>query len=158
MTFGNGSNPGLVITGGDLTSLNMTVSTSFSVANVSFAANDLEFQYTAAAAATPASPAGFALTGGTTLSTADDRLNLNVIFGGSSPGLVITGGNLMSLDLTVNGKFSVDSVGIQATGLQFTYSAASGGQPSVFAFEGTALARIGGMGNLSVTFGDRLGA
>ena len=145
--------PGLVIAGGDLTSLNMTVSTSFSVANVSFAANALDFDYTAQTKT-------FTLSGSTTLTTADDRINLDVAFGYTDPatgvtfpGLVITGGDLTSLDLTVNGQFSVDSVGVQASNLQFTYAATPGNQPPVFTLGGTALAKIGGMGNLSVTFG-----
>ncbi len=129
VTFGDASNPGLVITGGDLASLNMTVSTSFSVANVSFAANNLGFEYTSAAGATPTNPVGFALSGSTTVATSDDRLSLGVIFGyNSTPGLVIQNGVLTNLDLTVNGNFSVDSVVVQASNLQFTYAAGSGGQ------------------------------
>ena len=151
VTFGYGSTPGLVITGGELTSLDMTVSTSFSVDNVSFAANDLEFMYTAASGT---NPAVFAMSGSTTVSSADGRLSLDVDFGyRSSPGLVVTGGDLTSLDLTVTGTLSVDSVAIEATDVQFTYTAAAGAQPAIFTLAGTAVATIGGMGSLSVTFG-----
>ena len=129
VTFGNASGPGLVLTGGDLTSLNMTVSTSFTVASVSFAANDLGFEYPSAAGAAPTNPAGFALSGSTTVATSDQRLSLGVTFGYlSTPGLVIQNGVLTNLDLTVNGKFSVDSVVIQASNLHFAYATASGGQ------------------------------
>ena len=151
VTFGVGSTPGLVITGGDLTSLDMTVTTSFTIANVSFAADNLQFEYTAAAGS---SPATFAMSGSTSITTADNRLSLDVTFGdASNPGLVITGGDLTSLDLTVTGTFSVDSVAIQANDLQFTYAAASGSEPSSFSLAGTADATIGGMGSLSVMFG-----
>src|SRR5204863_9313683 len=74
-------------------------------------------------------------------------------FRSSAPGLVVTGGALTSLDMTVNGSFTVSSVTITATNLEFSYTAATTTNLSVFKLSGSAGVAISGMGNLSVAFG-----
>ena len=142
VTFGHGSTPGLVVTNGSLASLDMTVNSSFTIGSVVIAAQDLEFTYTAATNT-------FTL-GGTASVIVGSMGQLSVTFGhDSTPGLVVSNGSLVSLDMTVNGSFTVSSVTIAAQDLEFTYSAAT----STFTLGGTASVTIGDMSNLSVTFG-----
>ena len=85
VTFGHGTTPGLVITNGSLTSLDMTVNSNFTVASVTFTTQDLDFAYTA-------SNSQFSMSG--TAAVAVTKLGtLNVTFGhGTTPGLVVTNG------------------------------------------------------------------
>src|SRR5262249_7659950 len=127
-------------------SLDMTVNGSFTVASVTITAKDLEFTYTA-------SGQQFSLSGTAAVSIAGLG-SLGVAFGhtvsGSvTPGLSLSGGALQSLDMTVNGSFTVASVTITATDLEFTYKSA--GQQ--FTLAGTAVVGISGLGSLSVAFG-----
>ncbi|MDB5339015.1 MAG: outer rane adhesin like protein, partial [Planctomycetaceae bacterium] len=145
VTFGHGNTPGLVVTAGNLVSLDMTVNTQFHVAKVTVTATNLEFTYTASSSTfTLAGTAGFAISG------IDD--SLSVTFGhGSTPGLVITNGSLVSLDVTVNATFHVAKVTVTATNLEFTYNAST----STFTLAGTAGFTISGVDDsLSVTFGE----
>ena len=161
VTFGDSSaNPltdpadyyGLVITGGSLTSLNMTINTTFDVASVDFNATNLNFVYVA-------STDTFSMAG--TVSVAVGGIaNLSVTFGDSTAnpvtdpadyfGLIIQNGSLVSMNMTVDGSFSVDAVTITVTSLNFDYVAAS----DLFSMAGTVSVMVGGIGSLSVTFGD----
>src|SRR5208337_588725 len=102
---------GLVIQDGALTSLDMAVTGSFSIASLSFKADDLTVTYTAASQTyTVAGAADFALGSDT----------LDVQFGGKTSkgtqtqGLVIQNGALTSLDMAVTGSFSVASLTVRA--------------------------------------------
>ena len=152
MTFGNASSPGLVLTGGDLTSLNMTVSTSFMLGTCRLLriiwtlttppqrARTRRYSPSQAARRSPLP---------TNDSAWPSLSAMNRTRDSSSPAA-----NLTNLYLTVTGKFSVDSVSIQASNLEFTYAAALGNQPAVFTLGGTAVAKISGLGNFSVMFGN----
>ncbi|MEI8194872.1 MAG: MBG domain-containing protein, partial [Phycisphaerae bacterium] len=125
--LGGGTTQGLVITNGSLTSLDATVTSNLTVGGLTITTKDLELSYAAATST-------FAMTG--TAGVAITKLgNLNVTFGhGTTPGLVVTSGALVSLDMTVNSSLTVSSVTITATDLQLTYAAAT----STFAMTGTA--------------------
>jgi streptogramin lyase len=142
LTFGHGTNPGLVITSGALTSLDLTLNSNITVAAVTFNTTGLEFTYTA-------SSNQFTLAGNTTASVA--KLGtLNLTFGhGTNPGLVVTNGALVSLDMTLNSNITVGAVAFSTTGLEFTYTASN----SQFTLAGSAAVTVGGIGNFSVTFG-----
>jgi hypothetical protein len=144
VTFGHSGTPGLVVTNGALVSLDITVNATFNVKKVTITAWDLEFTYVAATGQ-------FTLTGtaGITIAGVDD--NLFVTFGhNGSPGLVVTDGALVSLDITINSQFNIKKVTITATDLRFTYVAAT----SQFTLSGTAGIQIYGVDDkLSVTFG-----
>ena len=142
VTFGHGTTPGLVVTNGALTSLDMTVNSTFTVSGVTFTAQNLEFAYTA-------SGSQFSLSG--TASVAVSKLGtLSVTFGhGTTPGLVVTNGSLTSLDTTVNSTFTVAGVTFTTQNLEFAYTAAN----SLFSMSGTASLNVQGIGSFSVTFG-----
>ena len=96
----------------------MTINSTFDVAAVAFNATNLNFQYTA-------SSDSFSMSGtvGVTVAGID---GLAVTFGSSgTPGLVITGGDLVSLDMTINSTFDVAAVAFNATNLNFNYVAAT---------------------------------
>ena len=160
MTFGHVADathptaiPGLVVTSGALTSLDMTVDSTFTVSSVTVTATNLELTYTAATSQ-------FSMTGAASVAIAGIGA-LDVTFGhvadathpAAIPGLVVTSGALTSLDMTVDSSFTVDDVNFSTTGLNFTYTSASGAVPSRFTMTGAASAAIGGMGSVSVTFG-----
>src|SRR5260221_50646 len=85
--------PSPVIIAGSLASLDMTFTGSFTVASVTISATNLEFQYTA-------SSSTCAMSGVASVSVAKLG-NLPVTFGhDATPGLVIIGGSLASLDMT----------------------------------------------------------
>ena len=93
VTFGNGTTPGLEISGGALSSLDMTVSGGFTVGGSQFTATGLQFIFTAGA--TSASDV-FALAGSASASI-QGLGNLGLIFGhDGAPGLVESGGALFN--------------------------------------------------------------
>ena len=68
--------------------------------------------------------------------------NLTATFGsGGAPGLVISGGSLSSLDMTINSNFQVAGVTFTASGLNFHYDATGGGS---FSMSGKAGSRSAG--------------
>ena len=139
--FGGGTTTGLVITNGNLTSLDASISTNFEVDGVTFDADGLEFSYSQANNEyTVSGEAGIEVSG---------MDNLEVTFGhGSTPGLDIVNGSLTSLDMTVDSNITIDSVSFQTTGLEFKYTAA----PQSFSLQGMAAVTVHGLGNLSVSF------
>src|SRR5207249_6842823 len=86
--------PGLVVTAGSLTSLDMTVNANFRVAAVTVSATDLEFRYTA-------SNQVFSLSGTASVAVLGMG-SLSVTFGhGSMPGLRSAERRVGSQDMTV---------------------------------------------------------
>ncbi len=144
VAFGQGTTPGLVISGGALTNLNMTVDSNFNVGGVTFTASGLNFTY-------DATGAGSFSMSGTAGVQIGDMDNLTATFGsGGTPGLVLTGNSLSQLDMTINSNFEVAGVTFMASGLNFNYDATGGGS---FSMSGQAGVQIGGVDNLTVVFG-----
>jgi hypothetical protein len=147
VTFGSGSTPGIVITGGALTSLNFTVSSTVTLQNLSFNAAGLWFTYSAAA------DQFMLISGAASLSvggvTTGGQAGLNVTFGaGATPGLVVTHGALTSLYATVNADFTVHGLTFFAGNLVFTYAGGT------FTMNGsTGVSLLGLAKPLQVTFG-----
>ena len=100
--------PGLLVQNGSLALLDVTVDGYFMVDFVAIYANELDFSYTAATDTfTLAGTAGVGIFG---------LANLSVTFGHNGlPGMVVSGGHLKSLDMTVNGTFDVVLVDFRAT-------------------------------------------
>jgi hypothetical protein len=142
VTFGHGVTPGLVVTSGALTDLDMTLKSNLTVGSVTFMTSGLEFQYVAATQT-------FSLAG-TATATITGLGTVNVTFGyDSNPGLVITNDALTSIDMTLDSNITVGSVTFTTQGLEFTYVSAT----SQFTLSGTATATVAGLGMISVTFG-----
>ena len=117
ITLGNGSttNPGgLVIEGGQLDSLDASVTGGFDLLGIDLQANGLGLNYEAATAE-------FALYGGVSLTSS--FLNFSTTLGTEQdPGILIEGGQLQSLDISVSGGFSLFGFQVQANGLTVQYS------------------------------------
>jgi hypothetical protein len=146
-------NPGLLITGNELTELDMTVDSNIVVGSATFSTAGLEFTYTA-------SPSEFTLAGTAAVAVAGIG-NLSVTFGFDpkpgkdtpKPGLVITDGALTKLDMTVDSSISVGNVKFSTTGLEFIYTASTvPNATGTFQLTGTAAAAVAGIADLSVTF------
>ena len=143
-TFGASGSPGLVINNGSLSSLDMTINSNFEVGGVTIDANDLNFNY----ASTNGGTFSMSGTAGVTVGRVD---GLTATFGASgTPGLVLAGDNLSSLDMTINSNFEVAGVTFQRHQPQLRLR---GGNDNSFSMAGTVGATVGGVDNLSVTFG-----
>ena len=142
VTFGHGTTPGLVITAGALTSLDMTIDSNIVIGSATFTTAGLEFTYAA-------SNSEFTLAGLASVSIANIG-NLSVTFGyNGNPGLIITDGSLTSLDMTIDSNIVIGSATFTTKSLRFTYAASN----SEFTLAGSAAVTIAKIGNLSVTFG-----
>lgn len=120
-SFGAGGQPGLVVTGGSLTSLNATLNGSATASGLSVTASDDVLQFSAA---TPSSAAQFAIDSGSlTVGSSTASVSFGAEFGVSgSPGLVLQGGSLTAFNVAVDGSMSVAGLSIAANGIAFTYS------------------------------------
>ena len=142
VTFGHNGSPGLVISNGALTYLDMTIDSYIVMGSATFATTGLEFTYYS-------SIQSFSLTGSVKV-TIGNIDNLFVTFGyNGNPGLVITDGSLTSLDLRIDSNFTIASATFTTTGLEFTYLSSA----DQFTLTGSAKVDIRNMGNLSVRFG-----
>ena len=148
--FGSSPTDGLVITNGVLTSLDMLVNSSITVGSLAFQADHLKFTENLLN-----SSHVFTMTG-TTHFTATGIGSVTATFGtlASDPypattGLVVTNGQLTSLDMSITSNLSVSNVTFTTNGLRFTYASAN----DQFTLAGSASATVGGIGNLTVTFG-----
>ncbi len=142
VTFGSPGKAGLVIANGSLVSLDLTLNSDITVSAVKITTTGLGLSYTAATAL-------FTLTGAAT-ATVDKLGTVAVTFGfAGKPGLVIQNGALSLLDLTLNSDITVSAVKITTTGLELTYTAATG----LFTLTGAATATVNNLGTLNLTFG-----
>jgi hypothetical protein len=128
----------------------MTVTSNLSIGGVTFTTSGLTITETVATDT-------FTLTGGASLS-AGSLANVQVEFGSpaadgnlGSTGLVITNGNLTSLDVTVNSTITEAGVTLTADGLHLIYEPTA--NPSTFSLSGTTTASFPGLGNFGVTLG-----
>ena len=145
--FGGGSTQGLVVTNGALSALDASITSSMSVAGVTFGTSGLTLDYS--------SSSGQFSVGGEASVSAAGIGNMEVTFGfGANPGLVITNGVLSSLDMSVTSTFTVLGVTVAADDLQFTFAAASGSIPATFGLAGsTTVSTADSDLDLDVTFG-----
>jgi hypothetical protein len=159
VSFGAPAAPGLVLNNGSLTSLNMTVFAGLRIPSIPHVTPeidltnlpnlaDMTFTYTAATSVfTLTGSAGLIIPSAPGVPSWLTGLGVQVTFNGS--GLVVTGGSLTSLDMTLNSNISFAGVGFQTQGMEFTYSAANG----VFTLEGTGQFNDSFIGAVGVTFG-----
>ncbi|MFN6052901.1 MAG: hypothetical protein ACK47R_18890, partial [Planctomycetia bacterium] len=156
--------PGLVIRSGNLESLDVTVNANFEVGKLVFAVDDLKFTYQNMSQL-PAGYnyiAGTVFTGtydtskqynannftfsmsGSASVAIGTTMNLGVTFGHTNkstgsvtPGLILRNGNLQSIDVTVNGAFTVYGITFGADDLKFTYQNMSQLPPGTLYVPGT---------------------
>jgi VCBS repeat-containing protein len=140
VTFGDGTNPGLVVTNGNLVRLDMSISGEFEVSKVKVTADNLRFIYDAVTNSFSLSgTAGIKIDG---ISGDKGNGGLSVTFGyQGAPGIVVTDGKLQKLDITINASFEVKKVTIKAENVRFTYVAAT----SSFTLSGSASIKVSGM-------------
>ncbi len=150
VAFGNTTDgtvtPGLSLASGALQSLDMTVNGSLTTSSVTIIATDLQLTYSGATSQ-------FNLSGAAEVSI-DGIAGMSVSFGNTTdgtvtPGLIVAGGTLQSLDMTV-ASITVASVTITGTDLQFTYNAVG----AQFMLSGTAVVSVTDLGDLTVVFGN----
>jgi hypothetical protein len=151
LTLGTLANPGLVFSNGSLTSLSATANFNATIAAVSFSATALNVTYAPASGITPAQ---FTVTGDASLtaSIGGSSESLNVDFGGgSTAGLVLSGGKVSSLNMTVDSSLVVASVTFDTVGLIITDNVSAAG--NVFTMTGSSDFTVGSVGKINVNFG-----
>jgi hypothetical protein len=110
---------GLVIQDGALTSLDLTVTGGFSIGGLSFAAQDLTFDYVAAGGADASI---FEMTGGVTVSLPGSTISGT--FAGPN-GLVIRDGKVQDVDVNINGSITLFGLTLEANNAALDYTAAT---------------------------------
>jgi hypothetical protein len=139
--LGTSTNPGLQVKNGTLTTLNATVTGSFSVASLTINADSLKLNY-------DSTSSDFSMTGG-----ADFTLN-GTTFSLSLPdtGLVIHNGSLKSISAAVCGSFTIGGFEFGADSLTFSYTAPTSGIGTSIAITGGAHFKYNDS-EIKVTFG-----
>jgi hypothetical protein len=133
--LGNQQNPGFVFDASAdmLDYFDGTLTSNINIAGLTLQANNLAIQYEAA---TATSPSDLVISGGASFSF--DGASVSINLGGSySPGLVIVGGALQSLQAAVSGSFDLLGLQINADNLTVAYVAANGSTPAEFALFGS---------------------
>ena len=141
---------GLMLSGGQVSSLDMTVNSNITTGGLTFNTTGLHFVYAAQSST-------FTLTGSSSFGF--NSQTIGVTFGGSdsyfgsapTAGLVITNGNLSSLDMIVTSSISVGSLSFRADHLRFTQNLQNSN--NVFTMTGSTGFSAGGLGSVSATFG-----
>ncbi len=121
LTFGNSTTPGLVFEGGDLQSLDATVTPPKGNADTPFMFHGLSLALTSATFTFDKTTDSFGIGADATLSLSDQTVNLNLGDAGS-PGIVITtNGQLASLDASVTSDLKIGGVMIHTEDLALHY-------------------------------------
>ena len=134
---------GLIVQGGNFVSLDMTLNSSITINGVTFATKNLNFTYVE-------STKTFTLAGTASLSV-PVLATVEVVFGGGdTKGLVVTNGNLISLDMTVNASvLGVGPYSLGSANMKFNYSTST----QMFTMTGTAKMGLPELGGMSVNLG-----
>ncbi|WP_422930452.1 beta strand repeat-containing protein [Singulisphaera sp. PoT] len=161
VTFGGKSGgqatAGLVVVDGELTRLDMTVDASFSLFDLKLAATGLVFEYQAGANAQADQFIMYGALSLTSASQAFDKSSGKVFDGiaatlGSkaSPGLVVKGGVVQDVNVTVNGSFNLFSLTVAPEALNVKYTRST----STVALTGGLMVSLAGDFQASVELDD----
>ncbi|MFM7592942.1 MAG: hypothetical protein ACKO85_14235, partial [Isosphaeraceae bacterium] len=145
----SGNSPGstgMVISGGSVSSFDMTLSSNLNVGSVNLGVTGLRMTHNV-------TTSNFTLTGNATLSQSKIG-TVSVILGCStaSPattGLILTNGSLSSLDMTVNSNISVACTTFTTTGLRITENTTT----NVLTMTGSSSFSVPSVGNIGIAFG-----
>ena len=114
-SFGTANTPGVVLQGGTLTALDITVDSNMTVAGLNLSANAVEFTYNSTGSQ-------FEIVSGT-VSVVTTGVTFDGTFGtANSAGLVMSGSTLDSMDITVSSNMTVSGLTVTANGVEFTYN------------------------------------
>ena len=116
-SLGDISDPGLVVDNGSITSINMSISTDFSINGLTITPTNLSFQYDEA-------NSQYEIFGNITAGF-DGNTIAGSLGDATTPGFVIQSGALTSLNIGVTGDFSLESLTVSPTSLTFQWDAAS---------------------------------
>jgi len=115
--LGDDSTPGLVIDSGSITSLNMSLTTDFTIDGLTISPDNLTLEYSSADDEYQASGnIDVTLDGNTITGTLGDSEN---------PGFIIDGGNLTSFNIDLSGNIDLKGISLTSDGITFEYDAAN---------------------------------
>jgi hypothetical protein len=141
LVLGNAASPGMVIADGSLANLNASATTNMTIGGGNFTANSLTMVYTS-------SPETCSISGNASFAYGVNNLNLT-LGNSSSPGMVITNGELSSFNSTFSGNLSILNTNFTADKLNLTANSAD----NTFTVKGNASLSVPNIGNLSVILG-----
>ncbi len=127
VTLGGGISPGMVISGGQLQSLEASVTGGFDLMGIHIDATNLDVAYVAPI---NGNLEQIAISGAVSVSSKFVNFTAT-LDGGMDPGIDIVDGQLQELHITVDGGFSLFGINVAANGLMIEYngSAVTGGDP-----------------------------
>jgi len=129
--FGSGTQPGLVIDNGSLSSLYATLNGTATASGLTMTASSDVLQFNAASGNTPAE---FEIASGSiTVGSTSTAVTFEGNFGsGTNPGVLLQGGSLVSLDITVSSSMTVAGLGLTANGVEFEYQSETTSSSGIF--------------------------
>lgn len=113
IVLGDEDNPGIIIQNGNLQQMIASITTDFTISELSFAPNSLTFKYDSANAL-------YALYGDATISFDGNDIDL-VLGDEDTPGIVIENGSLSSINASVTADFEIFDLDFSPDGLTFVY-------------------------------------
>jgi hypothetical protein len=117
ITLGGSISQGIVIQGGQLQSLQAAVTGEVDLLGIKISADNLTVAYVS-------TPQEIALFGNVSVTT--NFVHFSTTLGSEqNPGIVVRNGQLQSLNITVNGDFSLFGINVTANGLTIQYSSAA---------------------------------
>jgi hypothetical protein len=130
LTLGNSATPGLVFAGGDLQSLNATLTPPKGNADTPLMFHGLSLALNSATLTYDKAAGSFGIGADATLSLSDQTLNLKIGDAGM-PGIVIQNGMLTTLDASLTSDFKVKGLMIHTEDLALHYDATDPAHPNV---------------------------
>ena len=115
--FGDSDNPGLVITDGELTSVTLSITSTFTLRSLSITPDNLGFSWTSGSTS-------FSIYGALTATIGSDDIDAS-LGDINDPGIVVDNGDITSINMSISTEFSINGLTITPTGLTFEYDEAN---------------------------------
>lgn len=141
VSFGDNSNPGLVIADGDLTQVVLGFTANFTMRSLEFAPDNLGFEWLGGT--------DFGIFGTATATLEGNSMSVQVGQDSASPGIAINNGTITSISMSVSGNFDVKGISISPNALTFEYDSGE----SFFEMYGAATTSIDG-NDIVIDLGD----
>lgn len=141
--LGDSGTPGLVITNGALTQVELTITSEFSLRSLTISPQDLGIFWSAGTTS-------FSILGTLKAAVGTDTLtaNLGDIIG---PGITVVDGDITAINMSISADFEIESLSVSPDVLTFTYSEAD----SQYEIYGSVTVELDG-NNVTGTLGDEL--
>lgn len=141
VSFGDDSNPGLVITNGDLTQIVLGFTAHFTMRSLEFVPDNLGFEWLGGT--------DFGIFGTATATLEGNSMSVQIGQDSASPGIAINNGSISSIFMSISGDFTVKTISISPDDLTFRYDSGE----STYEMYGSATTTIDG-NEIVISMGD----